>query len=67
MQDKLQRTLVLPWLWQCIHSYLVRFAATASRDRLHRWLEKAVRPVLTGLKKSSFFTFPQQLVSSGEY
>lgn len=61
MQDKLARTIVLTWLWQCVNAYLVRFSGVLSRERLHRWLEKTIKPVLAALRKNSF-AFSNQLV-----
>ena len=61
VQDKLARTVVLTWLWQCINSYLVRFAASAPRDRMDKFLEKCTKPVLAALRKGSF-AFSNQLV-----
>ena len=61
-QDKVTRTVVLTWLWQSINAYLVRFATTAPKDRLFKWLEKCIKPVLVALKKGSF-TQGSQMVS----
>lgn len=63
LQDKLARTVVLTWLWQCTNSYLVRFAATAQRERVHKWLEKCTKPILSALRKGNF-GFSNQLVQS---
>ena len=62
MQDKLLRTLVLTCLHQAITTYLARLGPRLPRDKLHRWLAKAIKPILVNLRKGNL-GFPEQQAS----